>query len=69
MSQPVDDFGDGWCLECGDTFRLDDMGGYNPPCECKECQGMYCRNCCREDRYGPEDDDERPEDSYPKEPV
>lgn len=32
----------GWCLDCGDTFRYDDCGGYNPPCRC----GMNCRSCC-----------------------
>lgn len=31
-----------WCLDCGDTFRYDDIGGYNPPCHC----GAKCRSCC-----------------------
>lgn len=39
------DTGDGWCLECGDEFHLDDCGGYNPPCPCG-CG--CCRSCCPE---------------------
>jgi hypothetical protein len=37
------DTGDGWCVDCGDFFHLDDCGGYNPPC------GVcgLCRDCCR----------------------
>lgn len=34
---------DGWCLECGEEFHLDDTGGYNPPCPCG-CG--CCRHCC-----------------------
>jgi len=34
-------YGDGWCIECGDEFHLDDIGGYNPPCAC----GYHCRSC------------------------
>ena len=30
-----------WCIDCGDDFRYDDCGGYNPPCEC----GFHCRHC------------------------
>jgi hypothetical protein len=30
-----------WCIDCGDTFRYDDCGGYNPPCAC----GLHCRSC------------------------
>ncbi len=56
------DTGDGWCIECGDYFHLDDCGGYNPPCH--KC-GL-CRGCCKcdeekyEDEFGPDDglDDE-----------
>lgn len=33
--------GDGWCVQCGDEFHLDDTGGYNPPCSC----GLHCRSC------------------------
>ena len=33
---------DGWCVDCGDEFHLDDTGGYNPPCPCG-C-GL-CRSC------------------------
>lgn len=52
--------GDGWCMECGDEFHLDDCGGYNPPCSC----GFHCRSCheaeeAREDQY------ERAEADYP----
>lgn len=58
---PVDD--DGWCLDCGDEFHLDDCGGYNPPCPCG-CG--RCRDCCEErrreerghDDWYPEDDDD-----------
>lgn len=32
----------GWCLNCLEEFRLDDTGGYNPPCKC----GARCRSCC-----------------------
>lgn len=54
---------EGWCIECGDTFRYDDCGGYNPPCEC----GYHCRSChaAEEARRDPDDDYERDEDSYP----
>jgi len=45
---------DGWCVECGDAFHLDDCGGYNPPCPCG-C-GL-CRSCCAGNEY----DDESPE--------
>lgn len=31
-----------FCGECFDDFRLDDIGGYSPPCEC----GYKCRDCC-----------------------
>ena len=52
---------DGWCLECGEEFHLDDCGGYNPP-----CQGCgLCRSCCEcaqaedDDEWeGPEDEDD-----------
>ena len=30
-----------WCIDCGDDFRYDDCGGYNPPCVC----GAHCRSC------------------------
>lgn len=47
-----------WCYNCGDDFRYDDIGGYNPPCPC----GLRCRDCCgaSSKRYcpeGTEDDD------------
>lgn len=32
---------DGWCVECGEPFHYDDVGGYNPPCSC----GFHCRSC------------------------
>ncbi len=38
---------DGWCVECGDEFRLDDCGGYNPPCPCG-CG--RCPECCRAEK-------------------
>lgn len=50
---------DGWCLECGEEFHLDDTGGYNPPCECKICQGAVCRSCHPWNDY---DDEPDPED-------
>lgn len=34
---------DGYCIDCGEEFHLDDTGGYNPPCPCG-C-GL-CRSCC-----------------------
>lgn len=44
---------DGWCVDCGDEFHLDDCGGYNPPCVC----GAHCRSCHdREVREYDEDD-------------
>lgn len=56
---------DDFCVECGDPFHYDDVGGYNPPCEC----GFHCRSCHEavEGRRDPDDDYERPEDSYPEE--
>ncbi len=51
--------GDGWCLECGDKFHLDDVGGYNPPCKC----GMHCRHCHEVEENG--DYYERDEEDYP----
>ncbi len=49
--------GDGWCIDCGDEFHLDDCGGYNPPCAC----GFHCRSCHeaneREDDEYDDDDD------------
>lgn len=59
------DTGDGWCLDCGDYFHLDDGGGYNPPCQgCGNCRS--CCECNRDydaDEYGPDDglDDEERE--------
>ena len=46
--------GDGWCVECGEEFHLDDVGGYNPPCSC----GFHCRHChdAVEGRFDPDDD-------------
>lgn len=38
----MSDTGDGFCVECGEYFHLDDTGGYNPPCP--SC-GL-CRMCC-----------------------
>ena len=40
----MSDTGDGWCIECGEFFHLDDTGGYRPPCPCG-C-GL-CRDCCK----------------------
>lgn len=31
-----------FCDHCGEDFRYDDTGGYNPPCACR----MNCRSCC-----------------------
>jgi hypothetical protein len=48
-----------FCIDCQETFRLDDTGGYNPPCDC----GAKCRDCCQADCYredatrDPEDDE------------
>lgn len=58
---------DGWCVDCGDEFHLDDCGGYNPPCEC----GLHCRSCHEAevmgdiDVYG--DDDYDDFDLFPEE--
>jgi hypothetical protein len=56
-----------FCLECGDYFREDDTGGYNPECRCgKEWCVSLCRTCCDaiESRQDPEDDEEmRPEET------
>jgi hypothetical protein len=56
----VEDEGDGWCIECGDEFHYDDVGGYNPPCSC----GMHCRSCHEaeyaRDEYEGDYDDEPP---------
>lgn len=54
---------DGWCVECGDEFHYDDVGGYNPPCSC----GAHCRSCHEavEGNRDPDDDYERDEESYP----
>lgn len=30
-----------YCVDCGEDFREDDCGGYNPPCSC----GAHCRSC------------------------
>jgi hypothetical protein len=53
-------YGDGWCVDCGEEFHLDDCGGYNPPCAC----GFHCRSCHQHAEH--EDDDyeydERDED-------
>lgn len=47
---------DGWCLECGNPFHLDDCGGYNPPCP---CGSRCCRSCCGPDHLpGHRDDDD-----------
>jgi hypothetical protein len=37
---PEEIFGE-WCIDCGEDFRYDDCGGYNPPCIC----GAHCRSC------------------------
>lgn len=60
----IDD-GDGWCMDCGDPFHLDDTGGYNPPCEC----GFHCRSCHEREIRELDDDYERPEGSYPPEDL
>lgn len=54
---------DGWCVECGDAFHLDDCGGYNPPCQ--TC-GL-CRSCC--DCNGQHSTDDEYEGEYPSEGV
>ena len=54
----ADDTDDGYCLDCGDIFRLDDTGGYNPPCRC----GALCRSCCEHGRC--EDDPTRDDEDY-----
>ena len=59
----MSDTGDGFCLECGDWFHLDDCGGYNPPCACAQCGGALCRSCCAAERGDLDpDDDWYPED-------
>ncbi len=50
--------GDGFCVECGDEFHLDDTGGYNPPCSC----GMHCRSCHAAEFDRDDLDDDYPED-------
>lgn len=35
-----------FCDRCGEDFRYDDTGGYNPPCACK----LNCRSCCEHGR-------------------
>jgi len=52
------DTGDGWCVDCGDFFHLDDCGGYNPPCPV--C-GL-CRSCCECDRMDDEAEDDGVDD-------
>jgi len=48
-----------FCIECGDEFRYDDIGGYNPPCVC----GFHCRSCHEaEEMRHREDDDDGPFD-------
>ena len=59
----IDDI-DGWCLECGDPFHLDDCGGYNPPCPCG-CG--RCRSCCEADRWWDEYEDGYPDDPEERE--
>ena len=55
-----------FCLECGDYFRDDDTGGYNPECRCgKEHCVSLCRTCCDAIESRCADEDERDEDSYP----
>jgi len=64
MSENIDDDDDGeyddFCIDCGDEFHYDDVGGYNPPCSC----GMHCRRCHELAEHG-DDDYERDEDDYP----
>lgn len=45
---------DGWCVECGEEFHLDDAGGYNPPCPCG-C-GL-CRSCHEATEYDEQEED------------
>jgi hypothetical protein len=52
-----------FCYECGEEFRYDDCGGYNPPCSCG-CQ--RCPECCRADREY--DNDPDPRDDLEPEP-
>lgn len=52
---------DGWCVDCGEEFHLDDTGGYNPPCPCG-C-GL-CRSCHdNEAREEAEWDDDAPDEA------
>ena len=48
----------GFCGECLEEFRLDDAGGYNPPCKC----GYACRGCCSPDVCPCDGGDERDDD-------
>lgn len=66
----MSDTGDGWCIECGEFFHLDDVGGYNPPCpgcgNCREC--CECHGARDEDEYWPdEDEQEAPSPAAPPE--
>lgn len=56
-----------FCYECGDEFHYDDMGGYNPPCDCGH--GL-CRSCCEAEKQSMmPDDDWYPEDGSDPDPV
>ncbi len=48
---------DAWCIDCGEDFRYDDCGGYNPPCAC----GLHCRSC-HEAAMRDDDEDDRCDD-------
>jgi hypothetical protein len=43
-----------YCDHCGDDFRYDDTGGYNPPCQCR----LNCRSCCEHGACDREDGQE-----------
>lgn len=56
---------DGYCLDCGEEFHLDDTGGYNPPCVC----GEHCRSCHEaQERESDEWRDAYPDDDEPETP-
>lgn len=58
-----DDIDDDFCIDCGDVFHYDDIGGYNPPCSC----GMHCRRCHELAQRGDDDffdDDERDDEEF-----
>lgn len=58
-----------YCLECGDEFRYDDTGGYNPPCRgcglCLDCCGAGGQFSCHDDDvWGDDWDEDEDEDLF-----